>query len=142
MKAHPTPTLWIAAALTGLMMFVALLTASAAQGQSSTSITAAATVQFSGEVDVDPSCPGTETGIVATINWGDGPATSTGAYDANGNVTGTHTYSAANTYNGTVTFSGDSCTDTDTFTATVAAAPLYKQCPPVYEDFGCQLVIV
>jgi hypothetical protein len=142
MKAHLTPTLWIAAALTGLIMFVVLITASTAQGQGAT-VTAAATVQFSGEVDVDPTCPSTDTGIVATIDWGDGTATSAGAYDANGNVTGTHTYSAANTYTGgSVTFSGDSCTGSDPLTANVAAAPLYKQCPPVYLDFGCQFVIV
>jgi hypothetical protein len=126
-----------AAALFSVLMLLALITASAAQAQGA--ITAAATVQFSGEVDVDPSCTGS---LTLMIDWGDGTSDSSGAYDANGNVTGTHTYATSGTFPGKVIFA-DSCdTSADTFTATVNAAPQFKQCPPVFDDFGCQFLML
>lgn len=121
------------------LLVLALSAAPVALAQSQTDITAAATVQFSGEVDQDPSCTDDPTIIV---NWGDNTPVSDGAYDASGNVTATHTYAASGTYNGTVAFRGDDCAATDDFTATVEPAPQFKQCPPVDADFGCQFLIV
>jgi hypothetical protein len=124
------------------VLLLALIAVPAALANGDT-ITTAAGVQFSGVVDSGPSC---SDATVITINWGDGSTTS-GAYDANGNVTGTHTYGAPNTYPGTVTLSGgpSGCgtnpTVTDTFTATVKPAPAFTQCPQVGADFGCQFLI-
>jgi hypothetical protein len=123
------------------LMLLGLIAVPAALANGDT-ITTAATMQFSGVVDNGPSCAGATS---ITINWGDGSATSNGASDANGNVTGTHTYGAQGTYNGTVALVGPNCDDgqpvDDTFTATVKPAPAFKQCPPVGADFGCQFLI-
>ena len=62
--------------------------------------TVAATVLVATFVDFDNTK--TATNFTATINWGDGTATSAGTITANGagfNVTGTHTYGAAGTFN-------------------------------------------
>jgi len=125
------------AGLFGVVAAVALIAAPVALANGDT-ITAAKGVPFSGVVDTLPTCT---TATTITINWGDGTATSSGAYDSNLNVTGTHTYAAGGTFSGTVTLSGGSCTvgaSPDTFTANVAQ---FTQCPPVYLDSGCQYLI-
>jgi hypothetical protein len=92
---------------------------------------------FSGVVDNFPSC---SDATRITINWGDG-SSSPGQYDTNGNVTGTHTYGSGGKYNGTVTLTGGTCPagTSDTFTAVVAQ---FTQCPAVYQNGGCQFLIV
>src|SRR5215213_966872 len=60
----------------------------------------AATVLVATFIDFDTTK--TAASFTATINWGDGTATSAGTITANGggfNVTGTHTYGAAGTFN-------------------------------------------
>jgi hypothetical protein len=117
-----------------------LIGAAAAQADS---INTAAGIQFSGVVDSFPSCTPTS----ATIDWKDGTPTSAGTINpASGAISGTHTYTVANTYPGTITLSGPNCVTsgppiTDNFTATVAPAPMFTQCPPVGADFGCQFLI-
>jgi hypothetical protein len=133
---------WFIHRMAGLVVAVAavaLIAAPTALANGDT-ITAAAGVQFSGVVDQGTSCTVPAT---ATINWGDGTATSSGTVDATNNrVSGTHTYAAPGTFSGTVTLTGTSCGSTpDTFTATVGAAPQFTQCPPVGVDFGCQFLI-
>ena len=70
----------------------------------------------------------------ATIDWGDGTATSSGTISDNV-VSGTHTYATKGTYFGTVTLSGGNCTAgadaTDTSRRTSAAPAMFTQCPPV-----------
>jgi hypothetical protein len=126
------------AGLFGVVAVVALLAAPAALANGDT-ITATKGVAFTGIVDNGPSCSSATT---ITINWGDGTATSSGSYDTNLNVTGTHTYAAGGTFNGTVSLSGGSCAagapTVDTFTANVAQ---FTQCPAVYLDGGCQYLI-
>ena len=118
-------------------LVLAMVAAPAAQA--SRSINAAAGVQFSGVVDTSASC--TPTSSTASINWGDGTAPSTGSYDPSTHtVTGAHTYAAPGTYTGGVALRCSTPT-TDSFVATVHAAPLYTQCPPVDADFGCQFLI-
>ena len=125
------------ARLFAVVALVALIAVPAAQA-STTTISAAAGVQFSGVVDSSPSC--TPTSVM--IDWGDGSTPSTGTYDAVNNVvTGTHTYTTQGTFSGTVILTGASCTN-DTLIASVAAAPQFQQCPPVDKDFGCQFLIV
>jgi hypothetical protein len=126
------------AALAVAVAALALIVAPAAWANGD-AITAAAGMQFSGVVDNGTSCL---TPATATINWGDGTASS-GTVDAtNDTVSGTHTYAAAGTFNGTVTLTGTSCgTTPDTFTATVGPAPQFTECPPVGVDFGCQFLI-
>jgi hypothetical protein len=126
------------AVLIAAVAAVALVAAPAALANQDT-IKAAAGVPFSGAVDSFPSCTPTS----ATINWGDGAVTP-GTYDStNIAVTGSHTYGAAGTFSGTVTLVGSDCTGlpADTFTATVASAPQFTQCPAVGLDFGCQFLI-
>jgi hypothetical protein len=62
----------------------------------------------------------------ATINWGDGTATSTGTAAANKDVTGAHTYAAPGVYTGTVSYpcAQLGAPQADTFHATVLDAPL------------------
>jgi PKD repeat protein len=56
----------------------------------------------------------------ATINWGDGSATSTGTIDSSGNVTGSHTYTDAGSYDVSVTIGSTSASTTGA--ATIADA--------------------
>ena len=122
------------AGILGTVAVLAMIAAPAAQA--SGTITVAAGVPFSGVVD-SASC--TPTSSTPSINWGDG-SSSTGTFDAtNFTVTGTHTYAAAGTYTGAVAL--DCASTPDSFTATVKPAPLFKQCPPVDADFGCQFLI-
>ena len=63
--------------------------------------------------------------FTATINWGDGTATSAGAITANGggfNVTGTHTYAAAGNFNVT-TLIADSSGNFESVTSTATVSP-------------------
>jgi hypothetical protein len=126
-----------AAGLVGACLALALVAVPAAWANGD-AITARVGTQFSGEVDVDPSCTDATS---ITINWGDGTAASQGHYDTSDNVTGTHTYTAGGTYSGTVTLTGTDCPGAgspDTFTATVAE---FTECPPLDEDQGCQFLI-
>jgi hypothetical protein len=133
------------AGLVGVVASLALIAVPAAQAQgSTTTISAAAGVQFSGVVDSSLECNSPPTSV--TIGWGDG-SSSPGTYDPNKNdVTGTHTYATPGTLSGTVSFSGTGC-ETDTLNVTVAPAPpnvalpQFTQCPPVEADLGCQFLI-
>ncbi len=128
----------LVAAVAGL----ALIAAPAAFAADDT-ITAQATVQFSGAVDNPASCNGPTS---ATIDWGDGTTSTAGSI--NGNVvSGTHTYAAAGSDFGTVHLTGGGCANSgsgtdDFFTANVSAAPpMFTQCPAVYQNNGCQFLI-
>jgi len=125
-------------------MSVALVAAPVAWANGNT-ITAQATVPFSGQVDNPTSCTGA---TQATIDWNDG-TTSSGTVSGNV-VTGSHTYATPGTYNGTITLIGGAGTGscgpspgiTDTFTANVSKAPpMFTQCPPVDLNNGCQFLI-
>ncbi|HEV3387918.1 MAG TPA: hypothetical protein VG057_02850, partial [Solirubrobacteraceae bacterium] len=89
------------AGVVGVVVAVSLIAAPAALANNNT-ITAQATVQFSGPVDSPTSCSGTAAGGTATIDWGDSSATSNGAISGN-TVSGTHTYATKGTYSGTIT---------------------------------------
>ncbi len=118
--------------IVGTVMIAAMVAVPAAQA-----LTAAAGVQFSGVVDY-ASCVPT---AAPAINWGDG-TTSAGTYDTtSNNVSGSHTYAAAGSFSGTVTLACATAPATDIFTATVAPAPQFTQCPPVNVDYGCQFLI-
>ena len=130
------------AGLVGVLVAVALIAAPVALANGDT-ITAQATVQFSGPVDNPASC--TLTGTAAMIDWGDNTTDTQGSISGNV-VSGTHTYAAPGTYPGSVTISGSNCNDgtgaTDSFTANVSMAPpMFKQCPPVDVNNGCQFLI-
>jgi len=65
----------------------------------------------------------------ATIDWGDGTASSTGQFET-GNppgVKGTHTYAEEGAYHGTVTYSTDCPSTPVSFTATVGDAAISAQ---------------
>jgi len=138
------------AGLFGVVAAVALVAAPVALANNNT-ITAQATVQFSGAVDSPASCTGATSAMIA---WGDG-TTSTGVITGSGSnlvVSGTHTYaeSAVGTQSGTVTLTGPAGTGgcgpspgtEDFFTATVSMAPpMFTQCPAVYLNNGCQYLI-
>ncbi len=125
------------AMMIGVVASVALVAAPVALADGDT-ITPQATVQFSGVVDASPTCPAT----AATIDWGDGTATSAGTI-TRGSVSGTHTYAAKGSYFGSITLTGSSCSgNVDSFTANVSAAPaMFTQCPPVDQNNGCQFLI-
>ena len=72
----------------GAVVALLLIAAPAALAFGDT-ITAQATVQFSGAVDNPASCTGATS---ATIDWGDGTPTSTGTPSRTNVVSGTHTY--------------------------------------------------
>ena len=126
--------------LVGAVVALLLIAAPVALADDDT-ITAQATVQFSGVVDAMPSC---HAGAV-TIDWGDNTGTPAGTVDPRTfAVSGTHTYAAKGSFFGTIFFSGGNCTSgaEDFFTANVSQAPpLFTQCPPVFEDTGCQFLI-
>jgi hypothetical protein len=137
-----------AAGLVGVVAAVTLIAVPAAWANNDT-ITAQATVQFSGAVDTGTSC---NAPTAATIDWGDETGTSTGTITHSGStytVSGTHTYpeSAVGANDGTVTLSGGTCGSvgsptTDFFTANVTMAPpMFTECPPVDENNGCQFLI-
>ncbi|MGN6867323.1 MAG: hypothetical protein ACTHMY_02850 [Solirubrobacteraceae bacterium] len=126
------------AGLIAAMAALALVAAPTALANGDT-ITAAAGMQFSGVVDNGTSCT---TPATATISWGDGSSSAGTVDSTNNTVSGTHTYSSSGTFSGTVTLTGTACGATpDTFTATVAPAPQFTECPPVGADFGCQFLI-
>jgi hypothetical protein len=130
------------AGVVGVVVAVALVAAPVALANNNT-ITAQATVQFSGTVDSPTSCSGTAAGGTATIDWGDSSATSNGAISGN-TVSGTHTYATKGTYTGRITIAGPNCSGgaTDFFTANVSAAPpQFTECPPVDQNNGCQFLI-
>jgi hypothetical protein len=122
------------------ILLVMLVAASVAQANFDT-IRATAGMPFSGVVDSGPSC---DPPVTATIHWGDG-ASSAGTFDASSDtISGTHTYGAAGTFTGTIDLTGSStngCPSQDTFTANVAPAPMFTECPPVGADSGCQFLI-
>jgi hypothetical protein len=121
--------------LAGVLVALAFVAAPAAQANFKWS----AGTQFSGEVETAPAC---NHATSITIAWGDGSASSPGAFDFNGAVTGNHVYRSPGTFAGTVTFNGGPCAGTqDPFNATVGSAPKFKQCPPVRLDSGCALLI-
>jgi hypothetical protein len=131
---------------TGIVVAAALVMLIGAAVAQADSINAAAGIQFSGVIDSFPSC----TPAQATINWGDGSQTSSGTIDpSSGAISGTHTYAnpspAGTPFNGTITLTGNQCSPStvnqDSFSATVAPAPMFTQCPPVDADFGCQFLI-
>ena len=110
-----------------------LIGAAAAQAD----FTATAGEQFSGVVD-SPGCSPAPTTASPMIDWGDGTPprpghTPTASGSGTDSVSGTHTYAAKGTFTVTITVQhcagGDQTTDTQT--ATVCAAPLFTQCPPV-----------
>jgi len=132
------------AGVVGMVVAVALIAAPGALANNDT-ITAQATVQFSGKVD-NPASISLAGCSTETIDWGDDTTDTTGSI--NGNVvSGTHTYASPGSYGGTVNISGGSnCNGgdgaTDSFTANVSAAPpMFPQCPAVDEDNGCQFLI-
>jgi hypothetical protein len=127
---------------TGIAVAIALvmLVAASVAEANNDAIKATAGMPFSGVVDSFPTCdpPATE-----TIHWGDG-ASSAGTFDAtNDAISGSHTYAAAGTVTGTIDLTGSTsgCPAMDTFTATVAPAPQFTQCPPVGADSGCQFLL-
>jgi hypothetical protein len=121
--------------LFGVFVAVILLAAPAAQAN----FTWSSRTPFSGEVESAPACLGATS---VTIAWGDGNASSQGAFDFNAAVTGDHKYAAQGTFAGTVTFGDGPCAGRqDPFTATVGPAPKFTQCPPVRLDSGCALLI-
>jgi hypothetical protein len=123
----------------GVVAAVALVAAPAAWANGDT-IHAAAGMQFSGVVDAGATCP-PDPGTTPTITWGDNTS-SQGTYDSTTNsVSGTHTYASAGTFPGTVSLTCSGTLTTDTFTANVAPAPQFTQCPAVGADFGCQFLI-
>ncbi|MFZ0970772.1 MAG: PKD domain-containing protein, partial [Solirubrobacteraceae bacterium] len=133
------------AGVLGVLVAVALIAAPVALAFNDT-ITAQATVQFSGAVDNPASCTGATS---ATIDWGDGTPTSTVTPSRNV-VSGTHTYATAGTYSGTVTLTGPAGSGAcglspgteDFFTANVSMAPpMFTQCPAVDANNGCQYLI-
>ena len=106
---------WSVRAVAALVGGLLLLAPASALG--ATTITATAGQPFSGAV-AQVSC----TIESATINWGDGTATSPGT-QSNGNVDGTHTYESPGTYNGTVTYQCPNADKTTVdFTADVTTA--------------------
>lgn len=134
MKVGTGPVRWTLP-LASVLVTLALIAAPAAQANFKWS----AGTQFSGEVESTPTC---NHATSIAIAWGDGSASSSGAFDFNGGVTGNHVYRSPGTFAGTVTFSGGPCAGTqDPFTATVGPAPKFKQCPPVRLDSGCALLI-
>ncbi|HET7050502.1 MAG TPA: hypothetical protein VFI54_19725 [Solirubrobacteraceae bacterium] len=123
------------AALASVLVSMALLAAPAAQANFKWS----SGIPFSGEVESAPACLGASS---VTIAWGDGNATSQGAFDFNAAVTGDHTFASQGTFAGTVTFGDGPCAGRqDRFTATVGPPPKFTQCPPVRLDSGCALLI-
>jgi hypothetical protein len=130
------------AVLIGVFASAALVAAPAAFANDDT-ITATATVQFSGAVDNPASCTATPSTTTASIDWGDDTTDTAGTISTSHVVSGTHTYAAKGTYFGTVTFTGGACDgDEDSFTANVnAAPPMFTQCPPVDLNNGCQFLI-
>src|ERR1035437_1903757 len=106
---------WSVRAVVALVGGLLLLAPASALG--ATTIDATAGQPFSGAVaQVSCSVEG------ATINWGDGTATSPGT-QSNGNVDGTHTYESPGTYNGTVTYQCPNADKTTVdFTADVTTA--------------------
>jgi hypothetical protein len=76
-----------------------LLLLAPASAWGATTIDATAGQPFSGAV-ADVSC----TIVAATIDWGDGTASSVGTEQSNGEVDGTHTYESPGAYYGTVTY--------------------------------------
>ncbi len=129
------------AGLVGVVALLALIAVPTAQAQgSTTTISAAAGVQFSGVVDSSPECTAAPSSV--TISWGDGNS-SAGTYNlTNDDVTGSHTYATQGTFTGSVSFIGGVGCEIDTLNANVAVAPQFTQCPPVDADFGCQFLIV
>jgi len=127
------------ALLVSVVVAMGLVAAPAALAQE-TDVTAAAGVQFNGEVDSSPSCSAT----TATINWGTGQGSSAGRVLSDGNVMGTHTYPSAGPIDGTVVLNGGDCStnETDDLVATVGATPQFTECPQVGDDTGCQFLIV
>jgi hypothetical protein len=131
--------------LVGVVASVALVAAPVALADGDT-ITPTATVPFTAVVDATPSCTGA---TAATIDWGDGTATSAGTI-TRGSVSGSHTYATKGSFSGTVTLTGGSGAGAcgpapgidDSFTANVAAAPpMFTQCPAVDQNNGCQFLI-
>ena len=137
-----------------MLVAVGLIAVPAALANNDT-ITAQATVQFSGAVDNPASCTGATS---ATIDWGDDTTPTAGTITGSGSnlvVSGTHTYavSAEGTNDGTVTLfkpagAGGTCQTAanggtaDDFTATVGPPPPeFTECPAVDEDTGCQYLI-
>ncbi len=128
----------LAAGLVGAVLALALIAVPAAWANGST-ITAQATVPFSGQVDNPTSCTATS----ATIDWGDG-TTPTNVTPSGTVVSGSHTYAAPGSYPGSITLSGTNCGSgaTDSFTANVSPAPPeFTQCPAVDANSGCQFLI-
>ena len=127
------------AGLFGVVAVVALIAAPVALANGDT-ITAQATVPFSGVVDGTPPVPIR----AAMIDWGDGTTPTSGTVNGSTNVvSGTHTCATKGTYFGTVTLTGGNCDgNVDSFTANVSAAPpMFTQCPAVYLNTGCQYLI-
>jgi hypothetical protein len=131
----------LAAVLVGASLALALIAVPAAWANGDT-ITAQATVPFSGPVDNPTSCTGATS---ATIDWGD--STTPTIVTPSGNVvSGSHTYATSGTYAGTVELSGGTCgtptSPQDSFTANVSPAPpMFTQCPAVDVNNGCQFLI-
>lgn len=111
-----------AVATNGTRVSVPALTVTPAAG-----VAAKATVAFTGPLaTVAGGRPGSA-GYSATVNWGDGTATTTGTVSSTGSITGTHTYAASGTYRVTVTADDGTGSSAVVVTAQVAAAP------PVYK---------
>jgi hypothetical protein len=136
------------AGLFGVVAAVALVAAPVAMASGDT-ITAQATVPFSGVVDSQASC--TLTSATAMIDWGDGTTATAGRISGT-SISGTHTYAApttsngTTTYPGTITITGPNCNSgsgaSDSFTANVTHAPtMFPQCPAVFDNTGCQYLI-
>src|SRR5580704_9670131 len=128
------------AGVVGVVVAVALVAAPGAWASGDT-ITAQATVPFSGVVDASPSCHPAS----VTIDWGDSTGTPAGTVDPRTfAISGTHTYATRGTDFGTIFFSGGNCTSgaTDNFTANVSPPPpMFTECPPVDQNSGCQFLI-
>src|SRR6185437_13528293 len=121
--------------LAGVLVAAMLFAAPAAQANFKWS----SGIPFSGEVESAQACLGASS---ITIAWGDGNASSEGAFDFNAAVTVDHTYAAQGSFAGTVTFGDGPCAGRhDQITATVGPAPKFPQCPPVRLDSGCALLI-
>jgi hypothetical protein len=130
----------------GVLAAVGLIAVPVALANNDT-INVQATVQFSGVVDASPSCNPTS----VTIDWGDGTPMSPGTIAPRTfAISGTHTYAQPSSADGTgsdtgtITFTGGTCgsTSPDNFTANISRAPaMFTECPPVFEDTGCQFLI-